>query len=149
MGKGKLWNPESKSYEDADKVLRKFEIEPLDLGPKEGLALINGTQFISSLGAEAFVRGNNIIKIADMVGALSLEVLKGTPRAFDSKVCVSNFVNGNRTKLIISRYTQQGRILDRFHLPPESAVSCSRKQARGLLLVSLIIHVVQCKTLTP
>jgi histidine ammonia-lyase len=53
---------------------------------REGLAMINGTQFISSLGAEALVRAQNLVIVADIIGALSLEVLKGTPRAFDPKV---------------------------------------------------------------
>jgi histidine ammonia-lyase len=48
--------------------------------------MINGTQFISSLGAEALVRSDMIIRLADVIGALTLEVLKGTPRAFDAKV---------------------------------------------------------------
>ena len=57
-----------------------------DFDPDPGLAMINGTQFISSLGAEAVVQCRNLVCVADVVGALSLEVLKGTHRAFDEKV---------------------------------------------------------------
>ena len=48
--------------------------------------MINGTQFMTSLGAEALVRAKNLIVAADIIGAFTLEVLKGTPRAFDPKV---------------------------------------------------------------
>lgn len=89
IGRGKMWDPMAKEWSHAQEVLMKFGIQPISLGPKEGLAMINGTQFITSLGAEALVRADNCTKMADIIGALSLEVLKGTPRAFDPKVYLS------------------------------------------------------------
>lgn len=50
----------------------------------QGLALINGTQMITSLGAEAVERAESIARQADIIAALTLEVLKGTTKAFDS-----------------------------------------------------------------
>lgn len=50
----------------------------------QGLALINGTQMITSLGAEAVERAQAIANQADIIAALTLEVLKGTTKAFDS-----------------------------------------------------------------
>ncbi|UYV65357.1 HAL [Cordylochernes scorpioides] len=50
----------------------------------QGLALLNGTQLITSIGAEAVERARIIARQADVVAALTLEVLKGTTRAFDS-----------------------------------------------------------------
>lgn len=67
-------------------VLKKHGLEPVRLGPKEGLALINGTQLITSFGAEGVERAFRIACQADVVAALTLEVLKGTSRAFDSDV---------------------------------------------------------------
>jgi len=61
-------------------------LTPIHLGAKEGLALINGTQLITSIGAEAVERAGIIAKQADVVASLTLEVLKGTSRAFDSDV---------------------------------------------------------------
>jgi histidine ammonia-lyase len=81
-----MWDTETQKFDEAKLVLAKHNLKPIDLGPKEGLAMINGTQFISSLGAEALVRADMCVRLADIIGALSLEVLKGTPRAFDSKV---------------------------------------------------------------
>ncbi|KAI8614292.1 aromatic amino acid lyase [Chytriomyces sp. MP71] len=86
LGYGKVWNPKVGAYEDAAKVLKEFGIEPVVLGPKEGLALINGTQFITSLGSEAVVRAENACKAADIITALSLEVLKGTVKPMDPKI---------------------------------------------------------------
>ncbi len=57
---------------------------PIKLKAKEGIALINGTQLITSVGAEALERAGIIARQADVVAALTLEVLKGSTRAFDS-----------------------------------------------------------------
>jgi len=50
----------------------------------KGLALINGTQMITSLGCEAVERASAIARQADIVAALTLEVLKGTTKACDT-----------------------------------------------------------------
>lgn len=60
---------------------------PIRLEAKEGLALINGTQLITSLGAEAVERAAIIARQSDVVAALTLEVLKGTSKAFDAGMC--------------------------------------------------------------
>ena len=52
----------------------------------QGIALINGTQFITSLGAEAVHRAELVAKQADVIAALSIDVLQGTPRAFDEDI---------------------------------------------------------------
>ena len=52
----------------------------------QGLALINGTQFISALGSEAYFRSKRIADQADVIAALSIDVLKGTPKAFDQGI---------------------------------------------------------------
>lgn len=57
-------------------------MQPLQLKAKEGLCCINGTQFITALGCESVVRAENCCLVADIVGAFTLEVLKGTPKAF-------------------------------------------------------------------
>ncbi|CAI4228581.1 unnamed protein product [Auanema sp. JU1783] len=85
LGEGKMWSPAT-GWDDAAIVLKKNNLEPLDLGPKEGLALINGTQMVTALGAFTVERAYNIAKQADVIAALSLEVLKGTTRAFDPDI---------------------------------------------------------------
>ena len=56
----------------------------------QGLALINGTQFITSLGVEALERAANVTDAANAIAAMSLEVLKGTTRAFDEGKCYTS-----------------------------------------------------------
>lgn len=85
IGEGKMWSPET-GWADADHVLRVHGLRPVKLKPKEGLALLNGTQLITSIGAEAVELASIIALQADVVAALSLEVLKGTCRAFDHDV---------------------------------------------------------------
>jgi histidine ammonia-lyase len=64
--------------------LECHNLTPIKLGAKEGLAMINGTQLIASISAEAVERAGVIARQADVVAALTLEVLKGTSSAFDS-----------------------------------------------------------------
>ncbi|XP_019935106.2 histidine ammonia-lyase [Paralichthys olivaceus] len=85
MGEGKMWSPKS-GWADAKYVLEAHGLKPISLKPKEGLALINGTQMITSLGAEAMERAQAIARQADIIAALTLEVLKGTTKAFDSDI---------------------------------------------------------------
>lgn len=61
-------------------------IEPVRLKAKEGLALTNGTQFMTSIGALAVYDADNVIKIADIAGAMSIEALKGKSAAFAEEV---------------------------------------------------------------
>lgn len=85
MGEGKMWSPES-GWGEARYVLESHGLKPIKLGAKEGLALINGTQLITSLGIEAVERAQAIARQADIVAALTLEVLKGTSMAFTSDI---------------------------------------------------------------
>jgi len=80
-----MWSPQT-GWGDANYVLESHNLTPITLGAKEGLALINGTQLITSIGAEAVERAGIIARQADVVAALTLEVLKGTSAAFDSDV---------------------------------------------------------------
>ncbi len=61
-------------------------IPPLVLEAKEGLTLLNGTQHMTSIGALTVADAHDTAELADVAGALSLEALKGTVRAFDARV---------------------------------------------------------------
>jgi histidine ammonia-lyase len=67
-------------------ALRRAGIEPLTLEAKEGLALLNGTQALTSVGALALVRAMRVARAADAAGAMTLEALRGTPAAFDERI---------------------------------------------------------------
>ncbi len=63
-------------------VLYELGLDPLVLREKEGLALINGTQATTGVGALAFLRGAVAMEAVEVAGAMTLEGLKGTPEAF-------------------------------------------------------------------
>ena len=62
------------------------EIEVLHLEAKEGLALLNGTQAMTSVGGLALWRAYRLVGLADVSGAMSLQALLGTPAAFDQRI---------------------------------------------------------------
>ena len=86
LGEGPMWDPNTRRTDAADKVLARHNLRPITLEAKEGLALINGTQLIASLGSEALVRAQRIARQADIVAALTLEVLRGTMKAFHPQI---------------------------------------------------------------
>lgn len=75
---GHLW--------DTKKLLKKFSLKALELSPKEGLALINGTQFIAAHAIKVVERLGNTLDCADIIGALSLEALLGSLKPFDVRL---------------------------------------------------------------
>ncbi len=75
----------NKKFKTAE-ILKKLNKEPLTLGPKEGLALINGTQFILAHSVYGVSRLFHCLEIADIVGALSLEGLMGSAKPFDKRL---------------------------------------------------------------
>ena len=77
-------------------MLKKESLSPVTLGPKEGLALINGTQFILSYAVKAVQRLDNCLDAADIIGAMSLEALTGTQAPFNAKLHELRPFAGNR-----------------------------------------------------
>lgn len=66
----------------ASKVLAKFGWEPIVLQSKEGLALLNGTQFMSAYGVFCLIKAEKISYLADVIGAVSLEGFDGRIEPF-------------------------------------------------------------------
>jgi len=81
------------------KTSELFQLEnlsPITLGPKEGLALINGTQFILSYAVADIQRMHNCLEVADIIGAMSLEALQGTKAPFDERLHQLRPFKGNQ-----------------------------------------------------
>ncbi|SEM80474.1 histidine ammonia-lyase [Lihuaxuella thermophila] len=68
------------------KALAKAGLQPVKLQAKEGLALINGTQVMTSIGTLALIQAERLAKIADVIASLTLECLHGIPEAFAEEV---------------------------------------------------------------
>ncbi len=71
---------------DSKEALAKFNLAPITLAAKEGLALINGTQMMTSIASFVCIKAKRLIKIADLSGALSHEALRGSDRAYDLRL---------------------------------------------------------------
>jgi len=67
-------------------ALRRAGLKPVQLTAKEGLALLNGTQAMTAVGALAVSRAQRVVELCDLAGAMSLDALKGTPAAFDARI---------------------------------------------------------------
>jgi histidine ammonia-lyase len=84
VGEGLAWAGDR--HVPGGEGLKQAGLTPIQLQPKEGLALINGTQLITSLGNLAVARLRELIPLADEIAALSLEALRGTRAAFDPRI---------------------------------------------------------------
>ena len=67
-------------------ALQSLGLEPLSLGPKEGIALLNGTQISTAIALDALFTGERVFASALVSGALSLDALKGSVAAFDPRL---------------------------------------------------------------
>ncbi len=76
---------EGKLYE-ASEILNRFSLSPIGLKSKEGLALLNGTQFMSAHGVRVLLKAFKLSKIADIVAAISLDAFDGRIDAFDALI---------------------------------------------------------------
>lgn len=103
-------------------IFQQENKEPIQLGPKEGLALINGTQFILAFAIKAVQRFQNCLDAADIIGAMSLEALTGTKSPFDERLHELRPFDGN--KLVAQRL----RILLNDSQIMQSHIDCGRVQ---------------------
>lgn len=67
-------------------ALKAAGLKPIRLGPKEGLALINGTQFMTAIGTLALLEAEHLCDVADVSGAMSVEAMRGTETAFEPEI---------------------------------------------------------------
>ena len=70
----------------AQEALAHAGLKPITLAAKEGLALINGPQAMTASAAITLLHAERLCSLADVIGACSLEALKGTNRAFDPRI---------------------------------------------------------------
>ncbi|MBV9462311.1 MAG: histidine ammonia-lyase [Bradyrhizobium sp.] len=70
----------------AEEALRRAELTPLTLGPKEGLALLNGTQFSTAMALVALFEAENVFRAALVTGALSTDAARGSDAPFDRRI---------------------------------------------------------------
>ena len=107
---------------EAKAALERLSLEPLQLGPKEGLALINGTQASAALALDALFMGERVFAAALAAGALSVDALKGSAKPFDPRISALRGQPGQiRVASAIAGLLEGSEILT-------SHVKCSRVQ---------------------
>lgn len=95
-------------------VLKEFGWEPIELKSKEGLALLNGTQFMSSHAVYALLRAHRILKLSDIVGAISLEAFDGRIEPFHPNLHAVRPHNGQiETAANISKLLEGSELISR------------------------------------
>jgi histidine ammonia-lyase len=108
----------------AAEVLRQLGLEPLELRPKEALALINGTQFMAGIGSLALMRSRRLADSADAAAALTIEALRGVSAAFHPRIHALRGLDGQgRSARIIhaliegsERVGSSGRVQDAYSI---------------------------------
>jgi histidine ammonia-lyase len=81
---------------DGGAALRRVGLEPVRLASKEGLSLVNGTQFMAAMAALGVVRARRLASTADLACALSLEALQGSRTSFTPAVHRSRPLKGQQ-----------------------------------------------------
>lgn len=77
-------------------VLKQLGLAPLKLQSKEGLGLINGTQFMSAYAVHCLLRVENLLKTADVAAATTLEAARGSAAPFDARIHAARPHSGQR-----------------------------------------------------
>jgi histidine ammonia-lyase len=97
-------------------ALKRAGIEPLELKSKEGVSLVNGTQAMLGLGCLALSDAEDLAEIADCACALTLDALKGTPRAFDSRIHEARPHPGQKTSAALMERMVEGSEIRISHI---------------------------------
>jgi histidine ammonia-lyase len=94
IGEGRAWvNGE---LLPGDAALNRVGLQPLRLQAKEGLSLVNGTQFMAAIGALGLVRAGRLAKAADLACALAVEALQGSRTSFFPQIHAARPLRGQQ-----------------------------------------------------
>jgi histidine ammonia-lyase len=107
---------------EARQALAAAGIEPVELGPKEGLALINGTQVSTALALEGLFMAERLMEAAMVTGALSLDAARGSDAPFDPRVHAVRGQPGQIAAAAIYRQLVAGSAIRASHLVGDERV---------------------------
>jgi histidine ammonia-lyase len=109
----------------SSQALQRAGLDPIELGAKEGLALVNGTEVMTGIAALCLLRAERLLASADVIGAMSLEAFLGTDRVFDRRIndlrphpgqsrVAQNLRELLRGSQIIASHRECGRVQDPY-----------------------------------
>ncbi|MFT5813478.1 MAG: histidine ammonia-lyase [Psychroserpens sp.] len=130
LGEGEFWQSkagQSDKIIPAAQVLKEHSLTPMELHAKEGLALINGTQFILSHAITGLTKMRYLLNLADLTGAMSIEGMQGSLSPFREELHATRPFPGNlevaeRMRMFftdsenMSSHTNCGRVQDPYSL---------------------------------
>jgi histidine ammonia-lyase len=97
-------------------ALKEAGIEPVRLAPKEGLALLNGTQVSTALALAAVFRAENVLSAGLMAGAMSSDAIKGSDTPFDRRIQMVRGHGGQTAVASVLRELMQDSDIRASHL---------------------------------
>ncbi|MDU8884725.1 histidine ammonia-lyase [Yeosuana sp. MJ-SS3] len=120
IGEGEFW--EDEKIVTAKEVLAKHNLEPIQLQAKEGLALINGTQFILAHTITGLKKMEYLLDLADVAGAMSIEGYQGSESPFKEELHTIRPFKGNL------KVAKRMRLLFKNSQNIKSHLDCARVQ---------------------
>ncbi len=115
-------------------ALRRAAIEPLTLAAKEGISLINGTQAMLAIGCLELEAVQTLTDSADLICAMTLDALRGTPRAFDERIHAARPHSGQMESAARLRRLLEGSEIRQSH------ITCRRVQDAYSLRCAPQVH---------
>jgi len=115
-------------------ALRRAGIEPIVLASKEGISLVNGTQAMLAVGGLQLLEAETLAETADLICAMTLDGLRGTPVAFDPRIhAIRPFPGQIQSAANLRRYLEGSQIR-------ESHITCRRVQDAYSLRCAPQVH---------
>jgi histidine ammonia-lyase len=117
-----------------EEALRRAGIEPIVLASKEGISLLNGTQGMLAVGVLQLLEAETLLESADLICAMTVDGLRGTPRAFDPRIHQTRPFPGQiQSAANLARYMEASEIR-------QSHVACRRVQDAYSLRCAPQVH---------
>lgn len=145
IGEGEIWGEDGNPI-SAKEALAKKSVEPLTLKAKEGLSLINGCQVMTAVGLLAVSEACRYLWLTDLAGAMSLEALRGSRKAFDPLIAATRPHPGEaktarnlmklmgETSPIAESHSDCSKVQDAYSLRCMPAVHGAAKDAIGYVI---------------
>jgi histidine ammonia-lyase len=131
----------------ADRALAEAGLKPLRLGPKEGLALLNGTQFSTAFALAGLFEADVLLQSALVAGALSTEAAKGSDTPFDARIHTLRGHRGQIETAVAILRLMAGSEIRASHLTNDARVQdpyCLRCQPQVMgAVLDLLRHVAE------
>ncbi len=125
LGEGEVWFENKKIH--SSQVLKHFNWQPIILQSKEGLALLNGTQFMSAYGVNILIKSIKLSYLADLIGAISLEGFDGRQEPFNELI---HFIRPHKGQIVtanrINEFLEGSQIINqtKIHVQDPYSFRC-------------------------